>query len=203
MPVRTKKMKTKPTFTLIAGINGAGKSTAYTHMKAYEKALLGMRINPDEFARRFGGVIIGGKEAVKVRNQYLSERITFHQETTFTGKSILKMIDTAKDKGYYLNLIFVSVDSTETSVTRVADRVSKGGHDIPIEIIRKRYPESLENLTNQICKFDKIRLVDNTKIFDDVFRAKDGKILFIGDSLPQWAVSGIRAYKDYVKSKIN
>jgi predicted ABC-type ATPase len=186
-------------FTLVAGINGAGKSTAYDFMDEAEKNSLGVRVNPDELALKFGSAVIGGKEAVKLRAYCFSEKISFHQETTLTGKSILKTIDEAKNKGYTLNLIYVSVDSAETAINRVANRVKFGGHDIPVDSIIKRYPESLKNLAEQIHKFDSARLVDNTEIFNTVFQAIDKKIVYVSDDLPEWAHPAVEEYQKHIQ----
>jgi predicted ABC-type ATPase len=193
------EVKNRLTFTLIAGINGAGKSTAYNFMSDEEKDSLGIRVNPDELALKFGSVIIGGKEAIKLRAYCFCEKISFHQETTFTGKSILKTIDEAKSKGYTLNLIYVSVDSAETAISRVANRVKFGGHDIPTDSIIKRYPESLKNLAEQIHKFDSAKLVDNTQNFSTLFRAIDKKIIYVSDDLPEWAHSAVEEYQKHIQ----
>jgi predicted ABC-type ATPase len=185
--------QTRPTLTLIAGINGAGKSSTYAQMDDDEKNNLGPRINPDDLTKSHGSVIAGGKAAVKLRNQYLSGNKTFHQETTLTGQSILKIIDKAKSKDYKLSLIYVSVDSVETAIKRVAGRVKRGGHDIPTETIRKRYPESLKNLQEQIHKFDDVELIDNTDSFETVFQTLDKNIVLTSDNLPEWVQLAIKA----------
>jgi len=190
----------KPKFTLIAGINGAGKSTAYEFMGAEEKHDLGVRINPDELTMQYGSAVVGGREAVKLRDKCLEDNISFHQETTFTGKSILKLVDKVKDKDYTLNLIYVSVDSAETAIKRVANRVKNGGHDIPTDTIIKRYPESLNNLKENIHKFDNVRLFDNTEAFSMVFSTVDGKVAFISDTLPKWAEMAVANYQEYLCS---
>jgi len=72
----------KPKLTLIAVINGAGKSTFFDFATEKEKLCLGPRINPDELALKYNSEIVGGKEAVKLRKQYIDNKETFHQETT-------------------------------------------------------------------------------------------------------------------------
>ena len=86
-------------YILIAGVNGAGKSTLYqTNLN-----LQGIpRVNTDEILREFGDwknekdVLKAGKIAVRKISQYFSEEITFNQETTLCGNSILKNIRMAK-----------------------------------------------------------------------------------------------------------
>jgi predicted ABC-type ATPase len=192
----------KPTYTLIAGINGAGKSTSYDEMDDDEKSLLGPRINPDELTAQLGGNIIkGGQLASRRRKQFLSENITFHQETTFTGNTIIKAIDQAKRQGYRLNLIYVGLDSVDTAMKRVKHRAANGGHNVPVEDIVRRYPNSMRNLSEQIHKFDRITLVDNTQRFEFVFKATDGDVVFICDDLPKWVQNAVRAYENHIQSQ--
>jgi hypothetical protein len=114
------------------------------------------------------------------------------------GNSILKIIDTAKNNGYKLNLIYVSVDSVETAIERVANRVRNNGYDIPTETILKRYPESLQNLNGQIHKFDDVEIIDNTKAFETVFQALDRDIVFVSEDLPEWVKTAIKAFKNHL-----
>jgi predicted ABC-type ATPase len=177
----------RPIFTLIAGINGAGKSTYYDWISTTEKENLGIKINPDELALEYGNIFAGGKAALKMRAKCLEENISFYQETTFTGKSILKSVDEAKARGYGINLIYVCVDSAEIAIERVANRVKAGGHDIPKNDIIRRYPESLKNLYEQICKFDSARLIDNTQEYTRLLEYVNNDIVFIKEKLPLWA----------------
>jgi len=189
----------KPIFTLIAGINGAGKSTSYDYMDDDEKTALGPRINPDELTLELGSIVAGGKEASKIRRRFLFENITFHQETTLTGKSILKIIDQAKKQGYRLNLIYVGLNSVDLAIERVRYRAVNGGHDIPKQDIIRRYPDSLKNLSEQIHKFDSVRIMDNTTEFTTVFQVINGRVVSAESSVPKWAQSAIEAYRKHHK----
>ena len=88
-------------YVLIAGVNGAGKSTLYQTLPNLQNM---PRVNTDEILKEFGDwrnavdVMRAGKVAVKRIAQYLNEEITFNQETTLCGKSILNNIDKAKKK---------------------------------------------------------------------------------------------------------
>ena len=89
-------------YILIAGVNGAGKSTLYETLDELKEM---PRINTDEIVKELGDwqdtsiLITAGKKAVKLLNQYLTEGISFNQETTLCGKSILRNIKKAKDVG--------------------------------------------------------------------------------------------------------
>ena len=94
-------------YILIAGVNGAGKSTLYQALDY----LQGMpRINIDEIVREFGDwknpsdIAEAGRIAVGLRKDYFEKGISFNQETTLCGKSILENIKYAKQLGYEIEL---------------------------------------------------------------------------------------------------
>ena len=90
-------------YILIAGVNGAGKSTLYQSLQSLQKM---PRVNTDEILREFGDwrntvdVMAAGKIAVKMLSEYFDEGITFNQETTLCGRSILNNIEKAKKTGW-------------------------------------------------------------------------------------------------------
>ncbi len=92
-------------YVLIAGVNGAGKSTLYQSLQSLRDM---PRVNADEILREIGDwrnmgdVVAAGKIAVRKLSQYFDEEITFNQETTLCGKSILNNIDKAKKRGYFM-----------------------------------------------------------------------------------------------------
>lgn len=183
---------------LFAGVNGAGKSTLYniTDKNVNLKDIL--RINTDEIVRTFGDwknstdQIKAAKIAIKLRNQCFEEGKSFQEETTLTGKTILKLIDRAKDLVYEVYLYYVGVETPDIAKTRVKNRVSRGGHDILLETIEKRYYESLENLLKIIKKCDVVELYDNTKKYEQFFLFQDSKIIEKADFIPEWAEKAVQ-----------
>lgn len=113
-------------YILLAGVNGAGKSTLYQSLESLQDM---PRVNVDEILRGFGDwrntadVMTAGKIAVKKIAQYFNEEITFNQETTLCGRSILENIRRAKKRGYFIELHYVGVDSAEIAKRRVLDRI--------------------------------------------------------------------------------
>lgn len=138
----------KPIFTIIAGANGAGKST-FTH--ATSEALQVQVIDPDTEARRVrpdnpeAAAIAGGRLAIKRARAYLDSGESFAVETTLSGNTYLRMTAEAKRKGWLVFLIYVGVDNVQTCIERVAGRVAAGGHNVPEADIRRRYARSLAN----------------------------------------------------------
>ena len=103
-------------YILYAGVNGAGKSTLYQTTRNKDGML---RINTDEILREFGDwrnysdLIRAGKIAVERLNTYFLKELTFNQETTLCGHSIIKTIEKAKNNGYKVEMHYVGVDSPE------------------------------------------------------------------------------------------
>ena len=73
---------------------------------------------------------------------------TFAFETTLSTRSYSQLIKKCKKIGYTINLIFLWLNSPDLCVERVRTRVMKGGHNIPEEVIRRRYVKGLQNFIN-------------------------------------------------------
>ncbi len=136
---------------IIAGCNGAGKTTAsFTVLP--EMLDCQEFVNADEIARGLSpfnaeGVAIQAGRLMIDRIVYLlKEGITFAFETTLSTRSYVKLVQQAQKRGYFVTLIFFSLASPEQAAKRVAKRVSQGGHNIPMDVIYRRYASGLRNL---------------------------------------------------------
>ena len=96
-----------PTYTIFAGTNGVGKTSMYKSIY-YNENKDEKRINTDEIVARIGSwqdnnlQMKCAREAVKLIKNYMSQEISFNQETTLSGISIIKNIRIAKDNGFYI-----------------------------------------------------------------------------------------------------
>lgn len=183
----------KPTYIIFAGVNGAGKSSLYNNLiLTTGKDFLGKRINTDEIVKEIGDwkrdtdQMKAGRIALAKIKEFFENKITFNQETTLCGNSILRTIKKAKELGYNIDLHFVSVNSAEMAKERVHQRVLKGGHGIPEEAVQRRFYESRKNLT-KISKYcDKITIYDNTDILTTKIYIRNNNILYKNSDLPIW-----------------
>lgn len=73
---------------------------------------------------------------------------SFAFETTLSTRSYVKFIESAKQQGYQITCLFFWLDSEELAISRVATRVKEGGHNIPEDVIRRRYDSGLKNFFN-------------------------------------------------------
>lgn len=182
-------------YVLIAGVNGAGKSTLYQTIDSLKQM---ERVNTDEIVRSFGDwknsadVMKAGKIAVNKIKKYFEEGISFNQETTLCGNSILRNIDRAKFLGYEIELHYVGVESAEIAKQRIAYRVAHGGHGIPDADVERRYLESFAHLNAIIEKCNLAVLYDNTEVFNRFAIYKHGELYNIADEVPKW-------FENYVK----
>ena len=176
-------------YIIIAGVNGVGKSTLYQTIDS----LKGMpRVNVDEIVREIGDwqnlsdVFAAGKIAVKRIVKYFNEGITFNQETTVCGQTIIRNILKAKELGYFIEMHYVGVDSVEIAKDRVRHRVQQGGHGIPESDIEKRYEETFERLNFILKECNLVAFYDNTESFRRFAIYKNGKLVRISQKVPKW-----------------
>ena len=136
---------------IIAGCNGAGKTTAsFTVLPE----MLGCRefVNADEIAKGLspfnpeGVAIQAGRLMIDRIIHLLKEGEVFAFETTLATRSYVKLIQQAQKRGYFVTLLFFMLSTPEQAIARVAKRVSQGGHNIPTEVIIRRYEAGLQNL---------------------------------------------------------
>ena len=154
---------------IIAGPNGAGKTTAsYTILP--EIFNCNEFVNADEIAKGISPfnpdkvAIQAGKIMLKRIDNLIANNITFALETTLSAKNFVKYIKRAKNQNYEIILLFLVLTSQELAIERVSVRVKEGGHNIPVETIRRRFENGLKNFF-QIYKdiVDKWILADNSE----------------------------------------
>ena len=150
------------------------------------------RVNVDEIVKEIGDwknsgdVFRAGKIAVKKISHYFNEGITFNQETTLCGQSIIRNILKAKELGYFIELHYVSLSSVEIAKDRVKHRVEQGGHGIPEKNIEKRYIETFQQLNRILKECNLIAFYDNTEGFRRFAICKNGVLVRLSHSVPEW-----------------
>lgn len=164
-------------YTLIAGVNGAGKSTFYlSHPEFFEGTL---RLNADEILQEQGGNwrkqsdnAKSMRELIHRMNDYFSEEKSFHHETTLSGsvRGFEKRVEQAKELGYNTTLIYVFLAGADIAIDRVKQRVEKGGHGIPDDVIRRRYVQSMDNFKKLNERFDDVIVLNNSDMYSLIYR---------------------------------
>ncbi|MCQ2181324.1 MAG: zeta toxin family protein [Bacteroidales bacterium] len=158
-----------PKLYILSGCNGSGKTTAsYTLLpELFECSEF---VNSDEFAKSLSpfdpsAASVSASRYMLLKIRYLlNRRKDFSIETTLATRSLLCIIEEAKSLGYSVTVIYFWLKSPEIAIDRVAARVKAGGHNIPEEVVRRRYRMGLKyffDTYSPVC--DKWVLADNTE----------------------------------------
>ena len=122
----------RPVCTIIGGPNGSGKSTIYDRLvlpgRLLNADVVARRINPD---RPEAASIAAGRHVLTELARAVRTRETFVYETTLSSHQSIELMRAARRADYEVGLVFVVLNSAALNVERVAERVARGGHDIP------------------------------------------------------------------------
>lgn len=140
-----------PNLYIIAGCNGAGKTTACLTILP-EILHCTQFVNADYIAAGLSPfnvesvAIEAGRIMLHRIDELIGLREDFALETTLATRSYVSLIHRARSLGYKITLIYIWLNSPEMAVERVAERVKNGGHNIPADVVRRRYFRGLNNL---------------------------------------------------------
>jgi predicted ABC-type ATPase len=154
---------------IIAGCNGAGKTTAsYTILP--EIIACKEFVNADEIAKGLSPfqpekvALDAGRIMLKRIHDLLADNQNFAFETTLSTRSYKSKTAQAKQQGYTTTLLFFWLNNVELAKERVKSRVKEGGHHIPEGVIERRYLKGILNLFDIYLDY-----VDNALIFDNSY----------------------------------
>lgn len=175
---------------IIAGPNGVGKTTFareflpnYADCKNFVNADLiaqGMApFSPETAALRAGRMMLG-----EIRS-FAKRRASFAFETTLSGRGYMVLLRQLKARGYKIHVFFLWVNSVDLALSRVQERVSRGGHDVPEPVLRRRFDRSMRNFLVHYRQ-----LADDWTLFDNSGEAptvlalsKDKKVRIMNKSI--------------------
>jgi predicted ABC-type ATPase len=142
--------ETSPSVIILAGPNGAGKTTSSRALLA-ETLNVPIFVNADVIAQGLAGfdpasvAVEAGRIMLDRMHKLAEQRVSFAFETTLAAISYAKWLRGLRDSGWRVHLVYFWLQSANLAVARVADRVRRGGHDIPETTIRQRYQRSAAN----------------------------------------------------------
>ncbi|MEP3478127.1 MAG: zeta toxin family protein [Fuerstiella sp.] len=182
----------QPTVYVVAGPNGAGKTTFATEFLPRFVECRNF-LNADLIA---AGLSPFNPESQNIRAaRLLLERIRelahvgqdFGFETTLSGRSYVRLLKKLRAQGYRIELFFLWLPTANMAITRVAERVRKGGHNIPEPVVRRRFQLGLHNLF-----YLYLSIVDDCWLFDGSSLSpqplamwRDGQLTTFNDQLFQ------------------
>ena len=138
---------------VIAGPNGAGKTT-FARSFLPEEAQCKRFINADLIAAGLSpfapetAALKAGRLMLAEIDECVRRGESFAFETTLSGRAYLGRVKQWRELGYHVSLFFLRLPDAETAIARVAERVRQGGHDIPEDVIRRRFAAGLDNFEN-------------------------------------------------------
>lgn len=199
-------MPSSPVIHVLAGVNGAGRSSIGEEEFRREGAPV---FNPDTVAQEVRALhpdialSLANAQAWQIGKALLEQAIAQGKdcrfETTLGGNTIVRLLEQAARSGHRLHIWFCGLESADLHISRVRIRVAHGGHDIPPEKIRERWTRSRENLVRLLPFIDHLRVYDNSAEADPadgkrprpvlLLEMKHGKITGPSDlsRAPDWA----------------
>jgi len=189
-------MNEHPHIIVLAGPNGAGKSTT---APALLKGTLGVAefVNADVIAQGLSAFqpesasFHAGRVMLERLHYLAKERVDFAFETTLASRTFAPWITGLKKTGYIFHLLFLYLPTADFAVARVAERVRLGGHNVPEEIVRRRYNKGMSNFFKLYMP-----LADSWRLYDNSL--SEGPRLIVKGSVS----SGEAVYDDVLWSRI-
>jgi predicted ABC-type ATPase len=197
---------TAPRIYVLAGVNGAGKSSIGGAMI---RASGGDYFNPDEAARALIAANPGleqvkanaaaWRQGKRLLERAIAERLDFAFETTLGGGTMTRLLAEAAAAGFEVRIFYAGLADPELHLERVRGRVRAGGHDIPEADIRRRWRHSRMNLVRLLPVLRELRVYDNSAAADPsagdapqpvlVLHVAHGEIVAPADlaTTPTWA----------------
>lgn len=191
---------------VLAGVNGAGKSSVGG---ATIRAFGADYYNPDEAARAIADAspsiaqpqanALAWQQGVRMLEHAIARRLDFAFETTLGGTTIARRLSEAIAAGIDVHVFYVGLADVQLHLARVRARVASGGHDIPGDVIRRRFEHSRLNAIHLLPGLASLRVYDNSVEADPargvapapwlVLQMMRGKIVAPADlsRTPDWA----------------
>lgn len=157
----------RPNVVIIAGPNGSGKSTTARSL-ILDLLDIAEFVNADTIAAGLSAYDVdavaleAGRIMLERLNDLARNGDDFAFETTLASRTFARSIQVWKQQGYRVQLLFLWLASPELAKARVRSRVLEGGHDIPMDVIERRYWRGLQNFHNLYRP-----IVDRWQVYDN------------------------------------
>lgn len=174
------------TYTIIGGVNGAGKSSLAGVLTS-ERKDLGTIVNVDETAARMSvSNLEAGKIALTQIRELIASGSSFTQETTLSGSRILFNILAARKKGYTVRLYYVGLETLEESIQRIRLRAANGGHSVSEDDVTRRFKRRFESLLRILPYCHEAVFFDNGNGFVEIARFSGNQMTVKTENPPHW-----------------
>lgn len=148
-----------PEIMVFAGPNGSGKTTITKMAKT-----VGVYINADDIkSTTLCSDMDAALKAEELREQFVNAKKDFTFETVLSTDRNLKLLEKAKNEGFFIRGIYVLTSTSDINVARVNAREALGGHGVPQDKIRSRYEKALKLIPQFVDICDILHIYDNTE----------------------------------------
>lgn len=190
-----------PTFFVVAGSNGAGKSTHSRDLLPDNMEGIPIHdfdIQFNELKKQFVEDGLPSKDAIIKANEQVNtwfndlrvnamqSRVSFAYEGHFTGGSHWQPLLEAKQQGYHVHMIFMGLKNVEASISRVNKRVKAGGHFVSEQQAKLNYFGNMDMLDRNLKLPHKIDVYQNDKALDHVCTLEHGIVVKVAERIPEW-----------------
>lgn len=179
----------RPLIVAIAGSNGAGKSMFYrSHLLGTGLSF----VNADDLSRELNvNAYAAAERAEAIRQDLIQRGESFIFETVLSDPVGEKVgfLKHAEDRGYTVAFCFIAIPSPDRSEARVAQRVSRGGHDVPHDKLQTRFARTLDNLSLAIRTLSNVLVFDNSDLSQPyrlIAASQSGTTPFVAAPFPDW-----------------
>jgi predicted ABC-type ATPase len=144
------RASSKPQLYIIAGPNGAGKTTFASEFLPHDVSCFEF-VNADLIAKGLSpfqpekAAIRAGRLMLEQIQHCAKLRRDFAFETTLSGKNYVPLLKQLKSADYHISLFFLWMPDVRISLQRIADRVRSGGHNVPADIVKRRFARGVRN----------------------------------------------------------
>lgn len=200
----------RPLLIVIAGPNGSGKTSVTSRLLKHEWVEDSVYINPDIVAKDVFGdwnskeaVLKAANYCAEWRETCLAKKQSLIFETVMSADDKVDYIMRAKEAGFFIRVFFIATANPTINASRIAGRVMKGGHDVPITKIISRYRKSIINCMKVSSIVDRLYIYDNSIDGEEAkiqFRLVNGVMgkMYVTD-VPEWAQAILPDTEDEVQ----
>ena len=200
----------RPLLIVIAGPNGSGKTSVTSRLLKHEWVEDSVYINPDIVAKDIFGdwnskeaVLKAANYCAEWRETCLAKNQSLIFETVMSADDKVDYIMRAKEAGFFIRVFFIATANPTINASRIAGRVMKGGHDVPITKIISRYRKSIINCMKVSSIVDRLYVYDNSIDGEEAtiqFRLVNGVMgkMYVTD-VPEWAQAILPDTEDEVQ----
>lgn len=192
----------RPTLYIIAGHNGAGKSSIGPSLLPYEAEKLSVFDGDQAIVDAFREAMkttsfteladnislrLAGEKFINLYEQALGAHKDFAYEGHFTENSRFELIQKFKTAGYQTNMIFLGLDTLEQSIERVTQRAALGGHDVPSWIVNYNYENNPKYIDQHLKLLDRLSIYNTSqREATPLLLYEQGQLRFKAPATPQW-----------------